>query len=202
MWTAGIQHLSSGRGPMFRERDILEEKISRGGEADHSSCQHLPDDVDPAPERRIFHLTHQDLPMTRTTVRQVPILLTSQVPIDPFLHRDEWQDRLREVRRKRASWCDAQQLPPRSLGRSITRGTLGIEVLVATEVAPNLGELTVSVISIAELQFGILAARTPGARANRQPRRARRSADLRDQESGCPGLGRLHLLFEVADLDP
>ncbi|CAJ59238.1 hypothetical protein FRAAL0563 [Frankia alni ACN14a] len=40
-------------------------------------------------------------------------------------------------------------------------------MLVATDVLPIPGELAVSVISIAELQFGVLVARTPEARANR-----------------------------------
>ncbi|ABD13457.1 VapC toxin family PIN domain ribonuclease [Frankia sp. CcI156] len=52
----------------------------------------------------------------------------------------------------------------------MTRGVLDTSVLVATDVTPLPGELAVSVISIAELQFGILVARTPQARATRLAR--------------------------------
>jgi hypothetical protein len=52
----------------------------------------------------------------------------------------------------------------------MNRGILDTSVLVATEVVPIPGELAVSVISIAELQFGVLVAKTPKARANRLAR--------------------------------
>ncbi|OHV45513.1 twitching motility protein PilT [Parafrankia soli] len=52
----------------------------------------------------------------------------------------------------------------------MNRGVLGTSVLVATDVTPIPGELAVSVISIAELQFGILVAKTPQARATRLAR--------------------------------
>ncbi|OAA27186.1 hypothetical protein UG55_100969 [Frankia sp. EI5c] len=52
----------------------------------------------------------------------------------------------------------------------MTRGVLDTSVLVATGVTPIPGELAVSVISIAELQFGILVAKTPQARATRLAR--------------------------------
>ncbi|SNQ46153.1 Ribonuclease VapC5 [Frankia canadensis] len=52
----------------------------------------------------------------------------------------------------------------------MSRGVLDTSVLVATDVAPIPGELAVSVISIAELQFGVLVAKTSEARANRLAR--------------------------------
>ncbi|KPM56574.1 VapC toxin family PIN domain ribonuclease [Frankia sp. CcI49] len=52
----------------------------------------------------------------------------------------------------------------------MNRGILDTSVLVATDVTPIPGELAVSVVSIAELQFGILVARTPQARATRLAR--------------------------------
>ncbi|WP_250286407.1 MULTISPECIES: type II toxin-antitoxin system VapC family toxin [unclassified Frankia] len=52
----------------------------------------------------------------------------------------------------------------------MNRGILDTSVLVATDVAPIPGELAVSVISIAELQFGVLVAKTSEVRANRLTR--------------------------------
>lgn len=52
----------------------------------------------------------------------------------------------------------------------MNRGILDTSVLVATDVVPIPGELAVSVISIAELQFGVLVAKTPEVRANRLAR--------------------------------
>ncbi len=52
----------------------------------------------------------------------------------------------------------------------MNRGILDTSVLVATDVLPIPGELAVSVISIAELQFGVLVAKTPEARATRLAR--------------------------------
>ncbi|MCM3883499.1 type II toxin-antitoxin system VapC family toxin [Frankia sp. R82] len=52
----------------------------------------------------------------------------------------------------------------------MNRGVLDTSVLVATDVAPIPGELAVSIISIAELQFGVLVAKTSEARANRLTR--------------------------------
>ena len=40
----------------------------------------------------------------------------------------------------------------------MTRGILDTSVLIATDVAPIPGELAISVISVAELQFGVLVA--------------------------------------------
>ncbi len=40
----------------------------------------------------------------------------------------------------------------------MTRGILDTSVLIATDVAPIPGELAISIISVAELQFGVLVA--------------------------------------------
>ena len=40
----------------------------------------------------------------------------------------------------------------------MTRGILDTSVLIATDVAPIPGELAISIVSIAELQFGVLIA--------------------------------------------
>lgn len=52
----------------------------------------------------------------------------------------------------------------------MSRGVLDTSVLIATDIAPIPGALAVSVVSIAELQFGVLVARTPEIRANRLAR--------------------------------
>ena len=44
------------------------------------------------------------------------------------------------------------------MGPPVNRGILDTSVLIATDVTPIPGELAISVVSIAELQFGILAA--------------------------------------------
>ncbi|MCK9894819.1 type II toxin-antitoxin system VapC family toxin [Frankia sp. AgB32] len=65
---------------------------------------------------------------------------------------------------------------------------------MATDVLPIPGELAVSVISIAELQFGVLVARTPEARANRLARLSalqRRFAPLPVDDAVADSYGRL-----------
>ncbi|WP_322754859.1 MULTISPECIES: type II toxin-antitoxin system VapC family toxin [unclassified Frankia] len=52
----------------------------------------------------------------------------------------------------------------------MSRGVLDTSVLVATDVEPIPGELAISIVSIAELQFGVLVAKTPQARATRLAR--------------------------------
>lgn len=52
----------------------------------------------------------------------------------------------------------------------MSRGVLDTSVLVATDVEPIPGELAISVASIAELQFGVLVAKSPEARATRLAR--------------------------------
>jgi toxin FitB len=49
---------------------------------------------------------------------------------------------------------------------AVSRGILDTSVLIATDVSPIPGELAISVVSIAELQFGVLVA-SDDARANR-----------------------------------
>jgi toxin FitB len=52
----------------------------------------------------------------------------------------------------------------------VSRGILDTSVLIATGIAPIPGELAISVVSLAELQFGVLVAKddaTRGIRLNR-----------------------------------
>ena len=53
---------------------------------------------------------------------------------------------------------------------AVSRGVLDTSVLVATGVAPIPGELAISVISLAELHFGVLVAKSPEVRATRLTR--------------------------------
>jgi toxin FitB len=52
----------------------------------------------------------------------------------------------------------------------VPRGILDTSVLVADDITPIPGELAISVVSIAELQFGVLVAKNPQTRANRLAR--------------------------------
>jgi predicted nucleic acid-binding protein len=52
----------------------------------------------------------------------------------------------------------------------MSRGILDTSVLIAVNVAPIPGELAISVVSLAELQFGVLVAKDPEARAIRLAR--------------------------------
>lgn len=52
----------------------------------------------------------------------------------------------------------------------MSRGILDTSVLIATDVTPIPGELAISVASLAELQFGVLVAKTAEARALRLAR--------------------------------
>jgi predicted nucleic acid-binding protein len=52
----------------------------------------------------------------------------------------------------------------------MSRGVLDTSVLVATDLHPLPGELAISVISIAELQFGVLVAKNAQARGKRLSR--------------------------------
>lgn len=56
------------------------------------------------------------------------------------------------------------------MGRSVSRGILDTSILIATDVTPIPGELAISVASLAELQFGVLIAKTAEARALRLAR--------------------------------
>jgi predicted nucleic acid-binding protein len=52
----------------------------------------------------------------------------------------------------------------------MSRGILDTSVLIATDIAPIPGELAISVVSLAELQFGVLVAKDQAARAARLAR--------------------------------
>jgi len=56
------------------------------------------------------------------------------------------------------------------VGRTVSRGILDTSILIATDVTPIPGELAISVASLAELQFGVLVAKTAEARALRLAR--------------------------------
>jgi toxin FitB len=58
----------------------------------------------------------------------------------------------------------------RSLGRALSRGILDTSVLIADDVSPLLGELAISVVSLAELHFGVLLAVDDDARGRRLSR--------------------------------
>ncbi|CAO5227239.1 type II toxin-antitoxin system VapC family toxin [Frankia sp. AgKG'84/4] len=76
----------------------------------------------------------------------------------------------------------------------MSRGILDTSVLVATDVAPIPGELAISVISIAELHFGVLVAKTSETRANRLARLSalqRRFDPLPLDEAVADSYGRL-----------
>lgn len=49
----------------------------------------------------------------------------------------------------------------------MNRGVLDTSILIAEDVVPMPGELAISVISVAELQFGVLVAKDESARAVR-----------------------------------
>jgi len=52
----------------------------------------------------------------------------------------------------------------------VTRGILDTSVLIATDVGPIPGELAISIVSLAELQFGVLVAGNQQARGARLSR--------------------------------
>jgi len=52
----------------------------------------------------------------------------------------------------------------------VSRGVLDTSVLIATDVTPIPGELAISVVSLAELRFGVLVAKSDEARAARLTR--------------------------------
>jgi toxin FitB len=73
--------------------------------------------------------------------------------------------------RKRAGSRAAQSSSlRRSLGRALSRGILDTSVLIADDVSPLLGELAISVVSLAELHFGVLLAVDDDARGRRLSR--------------------------------
>lgn len=56
------------------------------------------------------------------------------------------------------------------MGRAVSRGILDTSILIATDVTPIPGELAISVASLAELQFGVLIAKSAEAKALRLTR--------------------------------
>jgi predicted nucleic acid-binding protein len=53
---------------------------------------------------------------------------------------------------------------------AVSRGILDTSVLIATDIVPIPGELAISVVSLAELHFGVLVAKGQEARATRLTR--------------------------------
>lgn len=56
------------------------------------------------------------------------------------------------------------------MDRAVSRGILDTSVLIATDITPIPGELAISIASLAELQFGVLVAKTEELRAVRLAR--------------------------------
>jgi toxin FitB len=56
------------------------------------------------------------------------------------------------------------------MARAVNRGILDTSVLVANDVVPIPGDLAISIVSIAELHFGVLVARNEQIRATRLSR--------------------------------
>ena len=76
----------------------------------------------------------------------------------------------------------------------MSRGILDTSVLIATDIAPIPGELAISVVSLAELHFGVLVAKNPEIRANRLTRLSalqRRFDPLPVDEAVADSYGRL-----------
>jgi predicted nucleic acid-binding protein len=76
----------------------------------------------------------------------------------------------------------------------MSRGVLDTSVLIATDIEPIPGELAISVISLAELSFGVLVARDDDARARRLARLSvlqRRFDPLPVDEAVADSYGRL-----------
>jgi hypothetical protein len=56
------------------------------------------------------------------------------------------------------------------MGPAVSRGVLDTSVLIATDISPIPGELAISAVSLAELHFGVLVAKSPEVRATRLTR--------------------------------
>jgi toxin FitB len=56
------------------------------------------------------------------------------------------------------------------MGAPVSRGVLDTSVLIASDVQPLPGQLAISVVSLAELNFGVLVATSGDARATRLAR--------------------------------
>jgi predicted nucleic acid-binding protein len=77
---------------------------------------------------------------------------------------------------------------------AVSRGILDTSVLISADVEPIPGELAISVISFAELHFGVLVAASADARATRLARLSslqRRFDPLPVDEAVADGYGRL-----------
>jgi len=80
------------------------------------------------------------------------------------------------------------------VGQTVSRGILDTSVLIATDISPVPGELAISVVSLAELQFGVLVAKSAEARAVRLARLSaiqRRFDPLPVDEAVADSYGRL-----------
>jgi predicted nucleic acid-binding protein len=76
----------------------------------------------------------------------------------------------------------------------VSRGVLDTSVLIATDLEPIPGELAISVVSLAELHFGVLVAKDDNARAQRLTRLSalqRRFDPLPVDEAVADSYGRL-----------
>ena len=85
------------------------------------------------------------------------------------------------------------------------RGLLDTSVLIAQDVDPLPGLLAVSAISLAELHFGVLVARTPDARALRLARLSRvqrRFAPLPVDEAVAESYGQIAAHVAAAGRQP
>lgn len=85
------------------------------------------------------------------------------------------------------------------------RGLLDTSVLIAQDVDPLPGLLAVSAISVAELHFGVLVARTPDARALRLARLSRvqrRFAPLPVDEAVAESYGQIAAHVAAAGRQP
>lgn len=91
------------------------------------------------------------------------------------------------------------------MGTALSRGILDTSILIATDIMPLSGELAISIVSIAELQFGVLVAKTDDARAQRLTRLAsiqRRFDPLPVDESVAHSYARLAAKVVQKDRQP
>jgi toxin FitB len=87
----------------------------------------------------------------------------------------------------------------------MTRGVLDTSVLIATDVHPIPGDLAISVVSVAELQFGVLVAKSDVARAGRLARLSglqRRFDPLPVDEAVAESYGQLAAQVAAAGRQP
>lgn len=87
----------------------------------------------------------------------------------------------------------------------MSRGILDTSVLIATDITPIPGELAISVVSIAELHFGVLVAKRQDARATRLTRLSaiqRRFDPLPVDDAVADSYGRLAAQVALAGRQP